>query len=203
MTQPTRVKTSLDTFAANDQPGYTPANTSGVPLAALSSSNDVVGRVGGSSANVSANFTRPADTNAYASGDLVANSTTAGSVTTMSFAVSRATGLGGMVRRGRLRKSGTGISGAFFRLHLYRASPTPSNGDNGAWLTDKAADYLGAIDFTCDRAFTDGAIASGVPITGSEINFTSDTLYGLLEARGAYTPVSGETFTVELEVLQN
>lgn len=163
----------------------------------------VGGQIGGNTARVSANFVRPADTTAYASGDLVANSTTAGSVTPMSFAVAREAGLGGMIRRARIRKTGTGVTNALFRLHLYSSSPTPSNGDNGAWLTNQAANYIGAIDISVDKAFTDGAAGNGVPGVGSEINFTSDTIYGLLEVRGAYAPASGETFTVSLEALQN
>lgn len=154
-------------------------------------------------AKPSANFTRPSDTTAYASGDLVANSTTAGSVTPMSWPVSRVAGSGGMIRRARIRKSGTGITNASFRLHLYSVAPTAANGDNGAWSTSGAANYLGAIDVTVDKAFTDGAAGNGAPNAGSEINFTSDTVYGLLEARGAYPPASAEVFTVDLEVLRN
>jgi hypothetical protein len=149
-------------------------------------------------------FARPGDTTAYALADLVANSTTAGSVVPLSFAVGRsALGKGGMIRRGRIKKSGTSITNASFRLHLYASSPTPANGDNGAWSTNKAADYLGAIDITVDRAFTDGAVGVGAPNTGAEINFTANTIYGLLEARGGYTPGNAETFDVELEVLPN
>lgn len=163
----------------------------------------VGGQVGGLTIRPSTSFVRPADTTAYAVGDLVANSTTAGSVTPMTFAVGRDADSGGMIRRIRLRKTGTGITNALFRLHLYSASPTPSNGDNGAWLTNQAANYIGAVDVVVDRAFTDGAAGNGVPVSGAEINFTSQTIYGLLEARGTYTPASGETFTVSLEVLQN
>ena len=103
----------------------------------------------------------------------------------------------------RIRKTGTSVTNASFRLHLYSASPTAANGDNGSWSTDKAAEYLGALDVTVDKAFTDGAAGNGAPSTGSEINFTSDTIYGLLEARGSYTPASAEVFTVDLEVLRN
>lgn len=154
----------------------------------------------------SATFTRPADTTAYASGDLVANSTTAGSVTPMQFSVARVAAGSGMIRRVRLRKSGTTITNASFRLHLYKASPTATNGDNGAWLTDQAAEYLGALDVTCDRAFSDGAGGSGVPVTGSEINFvltSGQVIYGLCEAKAAYVPDSAEVFVWALEVLQN
>lgn len=163
---------------------------------------DSVG-IGGFVARPSASFTRPADTTAYASGDLVANSTTAGSVSPMSFTISRNTGAGGMLRRARLRKTGTTTTNASFRLHFYSASPTVTNGDNGAWLSTQAANYVGSIDISVDKAFSDGAAGNGVPSVGSEINFTADTYYVLVEARAAYTPASGETFTVSLEIIQN
>lgn len=165
-----------------------------------------LGQVGGHTARPSANFTRPGDTAPYSSGDLVANSTTAGSVVPMQFSVGRIAAGSGMIRRIRLRKSGTSITNASFRLHLYASSPTPSNGDNVAWLTDGVAGYVGSLDVTCDKAFTDGASGNGTPTTGSEINFLLSSglvYYGLLEARGAYTPANAEVFTCILEVLQN
>jgi hypothetical protein len=143
-------------------------------------------------------FTRPADTTAYASGDLVANSTTAGSVVPLAFTASQVANSSHQVRRVRIVKSGTSVTNASFRLHLYNASPTPANGDNGAWSTSQAANYLGAIDVTVDKAFTDGAAGQAT----TEIN-ARGTVYGLLEARGAYTPASAETFTVRLELMQD
>jgi hypothetical protein len=65
--------------------------------------------------------------------------------------------------------------------------------------------WLGHIAVTVDEAGTAGAVGVGVPVTGAEINFTltqpqtNVTLYGLLEAKGAYTPASAEVFTVTLE----
>jgi hypothetical protein len=163
-------------------------------------------RASGYITNPSASFTRPADTAVYAVGDLVANSTTAGSVVPMEFTVSRVAAGSFMLRRARLLKTGTSLTNANFRLHLYTTSPTPSNGDNGAWLTGHSG-YLGAFDFSCDRVFTDGAAAiSGFPLSGSEIAVklaSGDKIYGLLEARGAYTPISAEVFTPTLEDLQN
>lgn len=141
----------------------------------------------------SARFTRPADTTAYASGDLVANSTTAGSVAAMQLAVGPAQR---QLRRVRVHKSGTGVTNASFRAHFYGSAPTAANGDNGAWSTSKAADYFGSVDVTVDKAFTDGAAGQA---TG-EINFgVAGVLYCLLEARGAYTPASAEVFNVTVE----
>lgn len=158
---------------------------------------------------VSTTVTRPADTTQYAVGDLVANSTTAGSVTALTFAnVARADQTGCRsfyIRKVRLFKSGTSTTSASFRLHLYKSSPlAPANGDNGAFSTARNG-YMGGFDITVDRAFTDGAQGNGVPIVGSEVGgqlSSGTTIYGLLEARDTYTPSSGETFTIELVVWQ-
>jgi hypothetical protein len=133
----------------------------------------------------SASFTRPADTTAYASGDLMANSTTAGSVVAMTFSpVTKGSGRSAQIRRVRVSKTGTSVTNASVRLHLYTTSSiTAANGDNGAWSTDKAANYVGSVDVTIDKAMTDGAAGNAT----CEFNINSLSLYGLLEARGAYT----------------
>ena len=168
-----------------------------------------LGEVGGRTVVANATFTRPNDTNAYASGDLVANNTVAGSVAPMQFTVARIAAGSGLVRRARLKKSGTTVTNASFRLHLYATAPTPTNGDNGVWLTTHSA-YLGSLDLDLSggngRVFSDSASVIGTPAVGSEINFalaSGQLIYGLLEARGAYTPVAQEVFTADLEVLQN
>lgn len=153
--------------------------------------------------SAAATMTRPADTTAYALGDLVANSTTAGSVTPFTFAVSRVTDRLVSIIGGKLEKSTTSVTSAFFRLHLYQTSPTVTNGDNAAWLSVKAG-YLGALDITVDRAFSDGASGIGVPVIGSEIIAVPASgtvnIFGLLEARGAYTPGNAETFLPSLRM---
>lgn len=147
-------------------------------------------------------FARPSDTTAYALGDLVANSTTAGSVMPLTLMAANQAGGGQLLRRLRLRKSGAGVTNASFRVHLYSASPTVANGDNGAWSSNGVATYLGAVDIAVDKAFTDGAAGNGAPLVGAEISFDAATaVYALIEARAAYTPVSGEIFTLEAETL--
>src|SRR5438105_3199311 len=88
----------------------------------------LIGMVGRRVALASANFTRPADTNAYTAGDLIANSTTAASVTPMQLAVAALNAGTGSIRRARLSKSGTGVSNATFRVHLYSSDPSASSG---------------------------------------------------------------------------
>src|ERR1051326_6997470 len=101
--------------------------------------------------NLSASFARPNDTTAYAAGDLVANSTTAGAVVPLRVDLGNLAAAGHAITgipRARLTKSGTSPANANFRIHLYEAAPLPQNGDNGAWSTDHAASWLGSIDVT-------------------------------------------------------
>lgn len=155
----------------------------------------------------SASFTRPADTTAYASGDLIANSTVAASVAGMQFPAGPL-----IIRRAKLIKDDDDVTLANFRLHLFTGDPcasAPANGDNGALgLNTDIAEYLGSVDFDMtaspDIYNTAGNVAVGVPLNGTEMLAPTEAnadIYGLLEARAAYTPVSGETFTVEIEYL--
>lgn len=146
-------------------------------------------------------FTRPADTTAYASGDLVANSTTAGSVVPVTLRGAVEAGGSRTIQRVRLSKSGISVANASFRVHLYTTLPVAASGDNGAWSTSGAAGYLGAVDVTIDKAFSDGA--SGNASGGSIVFDQGTALYALVEARAAYTPTSGEVFSVNVDIVSN
>lgn len=168
----------------------------------------------GGLATVTGSFARPADNAAYTSGDLIASATVAGGVAPIELVGAvRVAGEALRIERVRLRKSGATLSNAVFRVHLFRTLPVVSVGDNAALdngvglmaLTDIAG-YLGFIDVTMDRAAANGAMGVGMPATGAGV--TSEgagaaghetSLYALIEARGAYAPANGETFTLTIE----
>jgi hypothetical protein len=155
-----------------------------------------------SNVNLNASFTRPEDTNAYQSGDIVGNSTTAADLVPMPFALGTSGGV--MLRRARLTKNDTDVTNATFRLHLWSSKPTQANGDNGAMELRNLGSYLGYYEFVM-LAGTNGAYAFALPAVGQEIitcEQNNKTIYGILEARGAYTPASAEVFTVMIENLQ-
>lgn len=81
----------------------------------------------------SANFTRPANTAAYAAGQLVGNSTTAGSVVPLSWVVARVNAGNLYVRRATMLSTGKSITNAAFVLYLYTVSPTIASGDGAAF----------------------------------------------------------------------
>ena len=149
----------------------------------------------------SASFTRPNDTTQYASGDLVANSTTAGSVAPLTFKLP-ARGL--KLQRVGLLHSAATVTDSQFRAHFYSDSPTCSNGDNAAWLTT-ASGYQGFVDIDGqNQTFSDDGMSFGVYVNNSvfaPLFLVADTdkkLYVLLEARDTYTPASAEVFTVTI-----
>jgi hypothetical protein len=162
---------------------------------------------------VSASFTRPADATVYATGDLVANSATAGSVTPVELVgATRAAGEAIRIERVALRKSAPGLGNAAFRVHLFREAPIVNVGDNGPFnvsgllaLTEIEG-HVGYADVTLEQAAVVGARGVGLPSTGSGITCDSGggtghepSLWALVEARGAYAPVPGEVFVVTLE----
>ena len=108
--------------------------------------------------NLTASFTKTTSTAAYSAGQLVSSNTSTANFTPMQFAIS-GNSMPGQTRvtRCRIQKSSTGTSGATFRLHLYGASPLSTTIDQGTWLTDTSANYLGGLDVYSMYAFSDGA----------------------------------------------
>jgi len=155
----------------------------------------------------SANFTRPSGTTQYSVGDLVANNATAGSVTPMSFTVEVAQGRAMRIVSVKLETSSTtqDVGGADFRLHLYATSPTVTNGDNAAFLSIEAT-HIGFVDLDTLGIFSD-AHAGTTPFDATQNIYwrlaTGEILYGLLEGRGIYDPITVEVFTVTLNIEHN
>jgi hypothetical protein len=163
---------------------------------------------------IAASFVRPADTTPYAAGDLVANHATAGSVAPVELVgASRAAGEAIRIERVRLRKSGPSLTNGSFRVHLFRKPPTVSVGDNGVFdpgsgvlaLADIDG-YVGTVDVPLTHAAAIGARGVGAPAIGSGVTCETagavgheTSLWALIEARAAYAPVSGETFTLTVE----
>jgi len=152
-----------------------------------------------------AGFTRPANTTAYAIGDLVANSTTAGSVAPLTFGISKGGSGEGRIKGLRLYKSASALTLAAFRLNLFSAPPVVTNGDNGALAVATAASFIGNINIDMESgAFT--ATTGAMQNVAASPDLMYDLgdysqgriIYGLLEARAAYVPASAEMFIATL-----
>lgn len=155
---------------------------------------------------VTASTIRPANTTAYAIGDIVG-------VPIELVGVTRGAGEAFRIERARLRKTSPLLSNAAFRIHLFRKIPAPTNADNGAFdpgtgilaLADIEG-YIGTIDVTMNYAAVAGARGVGAPATGSGITCETGavvdhetSVWAIIEARAAYVPTSAETFYVTLE----
>jgi hypothetical protein len=159
--------------------------------------------------SVGSTFTRPTGTTQYTSGDLIANDTTAGSVIPLSFINVVNGNLPFAITGARIKKSTTSLTTASVRLHLFHTLPVPSVGDNAVFDTAGALGlatvngYIGYIDMTFDTSATAGASGRGVltsPGASSAVVVSATGgLWGLLEARSAYTPGDSEIITVSVE----
>ncbi len=160
-------------------------------------------------ATVSASVTRPADTNAYATGDAVTNSVTVPVALTFSNVAALTGGSFLIVDALLIDSANVAIKGVF-ELWLFKDSPTPDN-DNALFTpTDAECEGLiGIIDFTTARVGDAGTGAAGNAVyhsPGLNIEGWTDgdaNCYGLLVVRNAYVPVASEKFTIVLKVAQD
>jgi hypothetical protein len=154
------------------------------------------------SAQLSTTVTRPDNTDAYASGDVIGTAVSA----TLTFAAASLQQASLLVIGAALRLSvGAVPSGmSTFRLHLYTAAPT-AIADNAAFNIpsgDRAA-YLGFVELPAPLDLGDTIHAQNDDLAKlARIEDTSGRLFAVLETRGAYTPAALTIYTVTLDVLR-
>lgn len=149
-------------------------------------------------------ITRPNDTNAYADGDLLANNTTASSVTPFSLAISIENDEPCVLHSGKIVTTDTGAPGASIELWLFRtavvAASHITNGDNGAFSISEN-DLQAILTGTFESTKT-GSVARLVPKTGLPALIApvsgGKTLNGLLKVKTAFTPIAQSTWTPTL-----
>ena len=164
---------------------------------------DVVRGVGHT---ISAGFTRPANTTAYAAGDVVSNSTSAPAIMAFNGAA-KERGAMGIINHAVLIDSESVATKPDLELWLLDTTITMDN-DNAAFTpTDvELLTLVGVIPFPTGNFKVGTASGNsmcqadnlGLPFNAS---FSENTLYGVLVVRNAYVPVSGETFTIRLKCL--
>ncbi|WFU76593.1 hypothetical protein [Bradyrhizobium sp. CB2312] len=163
----------------------------------------------GNTAVVGGSVQRPADTAAYAAGDIVAQSTTAASCSPVPVAASRDVDTKGVLRRCRVKVDDIAWFNANLYVHVFKDAPTFASGDNAAFaaaLTE--SNYLGAFSVTLDQKFS-GSVVKGIgaPVSGSEVIFDPSSgtknIFFVLETKTALTPGSAKTLTVAFEVFRD
>ena len=183
--------------------GKTPTLVSGrqpvVLQTALPAGTNVIGQTGYKLVKVSANFTRPADTTAYAVGDAVTNSTSSPTVFQLDLgALGAVAGQGIEIRKLAVVSSAKQATLPLFNVYLNNATFTATN-DNAALDIPDATMEQGGSWFACDvQNFTaSNSRVAYVNIASPMVLAAADTkLYGIIQAANAYTPVSGEKFTI-------
>lgn len=171
---------------------------------------------------IAANFTRPADVIAYAAGDAVTNSTSAPVAITLAGA-GRYNGAGGEIKSAMLVDSAAQATKLDSELWVFggAAAPTPDNDNTVFTPTD--AELLNLIAIIVFKGATAANVFVGDATAGAGGNCVvlgsvgtlifnlgipykcgaaTTSLFGLLVARNAYTPVSAENFAFILQVEQ-
>lgn len=181
---------------------------------ALPAGENALGKVGSNTSVVGVEFTRPADTAAYAARDVVCNSTS--SPTVITFAdFARVNQGSGIIVRARLFTDKKDVT-ASFRLHLFHTAPT-AIADNSPYtlLYVNAANRIGQIDFPAMasedatnstasatmRPSSDGSF--GPPNLWYQAASGSRAIYGVLETLSAFTPASEQKFHVQLAAIND
>jgi hypothetical protein len=162
--------------------------------------------------SIAPTFTRPNDTTAYTAGDLIANSTSAGSVTNREFVFDRWVGQELRIMRWYLEKTDGDIANADFLLALFTVAPTyTSAGDNsatGTVLVTTSFSHIGTMRIAAMVGSSTFGHGMGGPLHDQASyvpwrpDWSSDgraTLYGVMVANAAYTPAANGTFKCVLE----
>lgn len=175
----------------------------GTLITAPAAGENHIGEVGGNTVVAGGSITRQANTTAYASGQHIA----AASAAAIPCAVARKNAGTGVIAGVRISKSGTSLTNASFRVHLFKTAPGTLPADAATFaggVSGVAAVALGYVDITMDQQYSDGAKGfASIQAKAFDAAAGSQNIYALIEARAAYTPVSAEVFTVALEALRD
>lgn len=163
--------------------------------------------VGFKTRKITSSITRPANTTAYAAGDVISEVTTNNHHT---FAdVSRHTNWGvdtGTILSARVISSVAGSPNLDCELWLFDTDIAEVADNSAAAVTDaEMLTLIGIIDFPAGQWKTVGA-NSVCAIDNVNLPYRSNTsgqIFGQLVARNAYTPASGEVITSDLWIVRD
>ena len=167
--------------------------TSALSLPVVFSSDQSQMQVASPAAMVAVSITRPADTTAYAAGDVVGAASAINSLA--SFGVA---GDNMLLTTVTLRMDGAAIPSGMgaMRLHLYSASPA-AIADNAAFnlVTADRASYLGFVDIAALTDLGDTLYSQNLQVN-KHIKLASTTLFAVLQTMAAFTPAASQVFSL-------
>jgi hypothetical protein len=174
----------------------------------LQASENHIGQIGAHTVSVlCGEFTRPADTTAYAAGDVIGPAATAN----LAFAgCSRIAAGSGVILSALVRDDANVATKPTLELWLFSAAPT-AVADNAAFAPTEAEldTLIAVIPFADVYVGNAGAGAAGDSVQQSAgVNRAfklgaGTTIYGVLVVRNAYVPVNAEKFNVKLLISQD
>ena len=138
-----------------------------------------------------AEFTRPADTNAYAIGDVISNDTSAG------VAMPLSSGGGSMVRVSILKS--TNAVNLTQSLALFRTDPGTVN-DNAAFALTYANRATWIATLAMATPVVVGSVSHAELVLSQPLPLPAGTLYGVLIATAAVAAGNAEQFSVRLHI---
>lgn len=176
-------------------------------LAGLKAGEAHLGEVGGNLISIATEFTRPADTTAYAANDVVSDSISATTMQPLANAA-RVSGGSGYIVGIRATTDKKSIVPRV-RVHFFNTNGATLAADNVAWkeVYADASKRVGSWDMP--------AMSTGADTTNSDMSRSLDlavripytcaatSLYYVLETLDAFTPASGEKLTVTIYVDRN
>jgi hypothetical protein len=180
-----------------------------IEIASIEAGEAHLGEVGGRIASVSVEFTRPANTTAYTAGDVVSNSTVA--TVLMEFANLLRINAGSAYIVGARLVTDLKSIVPRFRVHLFSTSTPTVAADNAAHkeLYTESSQRLGYFDLPAMTTGADAANSTTSRTMDMTVRFpiiaaaATRSIYAMLETLDAFTPASGEKFTLVLIVDQN
>ena len=180
-------------------PVYALADAEGNLLGTSSAPLPVSGKTGYNLKRISTSFTRPTDTNTYAIGDAITNSTSAPTV--FEWDLSTIGAVAGQAIEVRKLAVVSSISPALKLLaNVFLSSTTFSaTNDNSALSIDDTTMELGGSWFNCDlqNSTTLNHTVAYSGIAQPLVLAAADTkLYGTIQAANAYVPGNAEKFTI-------
>jgi hypothetical protein len=165
-------------------------------------------RVGGYTVHRSSTITRPADTTAYAAGDAMTDSTSAPTVASITNAA-RNSGWSGVITSAKLIDSGAPATAGEFEVWIFDTTFTADNDNSAFTPTDaECLTVVRIIPFPSYNSYVGTASGNRVYQADSfsqefVCGATTTSLFWALVCRNAYTPISAETFTLRLGILQD
>lgn len=191
------------TVAVNSLPNVTvnalPAGSNTIGNVGLSAGTNQVGRFGYSLKRINTSFTRPADTTAYAIGDAVTNSTSSPAVFQLDLSsIGAVAGQSIEIRKLAVVSSAKQSTLPLFNVYLSPITFTATNDNSALDIDDTTMESGGswiALDFQ-NYTNSNSRVAKENANTPFVLAGSDTKIYGTIQAGNAYTPASGEKFTI-------